>query len=231
MLVADRGFWGVAVQLVGDFETVTIDGTTVTLGAGVSLPAAARRLASQGLSGFEWAVGVPGTVGGALAMNAGGHGSDMAATVTRATVLSVFTGERSTRSHDDLAFGYRTSSISSADIVVDVTMDLAPGGSLGDETLGEIVRWRREHQPGGQNAGSVFTNPPGDSAGRLIDAAGGKGIRVRSAHVSEKHANFIQSEPGGLAEDVRAVMEQVRQLVLDHAGIELVAETRMVGFR
>ena len=231
MLVADRGFWGVAVQLVGDFETVTMDGTTVTLGAGVSLPAAARRLTSQGLSGFEWAVGVPGTVGGALTMNAGGHGSDMAATVTRATVVSVITGERSTRSHDDLAFGYRTSSISSADIVVDVTMDLAPGGSQGDETLSEIVRWRREHQPGGQNAGSVFTNPPGDSAGRLIEAAGGKGIRVRSAQVSEKHANFIQSDPGGLAEDVRAVMQQVRQLVLDHAGIELVAETRMVGFR
>ena len=232
MLIADRGFWGIAVTLVGDFDSITTDGTTATLGAGVSLPAAARRLVSQGLTGFEWAVGVPGTIGGAVVMNAGGHGSDMAATVTSASVLSATTGQRSVRTAADLTFGYRTSSITDKDIVLDVTMELAPGSSAdGEEVLSEIVRWRREHQPGGQNAGSVFTNPAGDSAGRLIDAAGGKGLRVRTASVSEKHANFIQADAGGSANDVRAVMERVRQLVLDHAGIELEPETRMVGFR
>lgn len=235
MLVADRGFFGVALQLVGDFEKIDIDDTTTTLGAGVSLPAAARRLVSHGLSGFEWAVGVPGTIGGAVAMNAGGHGSDMAATVTSATVLSTSTGERSILSPGDLAFGYRSSSITATDIVLDVTMELAHDSSgeqptTGEALLSEIVRWRREHQPGGQNAGSVFTNPAGDSAGRLIDAAGGKGVRVGTAHVSEKHANFIQADPAGSADDVRALMDRVRQMVLDHAGVTLEPETRMVGF-
>jgi UDP-N-acetylmuramate dehydrogenase len=94
----------------------------------------------------------------------------------------------------------------------------------------EIVRWRREHQPGGQNAGSVFTNPPGDSAGRLIDAAGLKGFRVGSAHVSTKHANFFQADDGGSADDVRALIDEVRRRVLEATGVDLVPELRMVGF-
>ena len=96
--------------------------------------------------------------------------------------------------------------------------------------LAEIVRWRRENQPGGQNAGSVFTNPDGDSAGRLVDAVGAKGRRVGSAEVSAKHANFIQVDPDGAADDVFELMIAVADLVATQAGIELVPETRMVGF-
>jgi UDP-N-acetylmuramate dehydrogenase len=96
--------------------------------------------------------------------------------------------------------------------------------------VSSIVRWRREHQPGGANAGSVFTNPPGDSAGRLIEAAGLKGFRLGTAHVSEKHANFIQADKGGRAGDVRALMDHVRTAVFEHCGVSLTAEVRLLGF-
>ena len=94
----------------------------------------------------------------------------------------------------------------------------------------EVVRWRREHQPGGQNAGSVFTNPPDDAAGRLIEAAGLKGLRIGSAVVSDKHANFIQADPGGSADDVRRLIDTVRALVAERLGVELRTELRLVGF-
>jgi len=97
-------------------------------------------------------------------------------------------------------------------------------------TIDEIVRWRREHQPGGQNAGSVFTNPSGDSAGRLIDASGCKGRRVGTAEVSTKHANFIQADDGGRADDVHALMDHVRRVVFARHGVVLEPETRLVGF-
>src|SRR5690606_14241714 len=96
--------------------------------------------------------------------------------------------------------------------------------------LSEIVRWRREHQPGGQNAGSVFTNPPGDSAGRLVDAAGCKGLRRGSAHVSTKHANFIQADPGGAADDVAALVAEVQDRVEAATGTRLHPELRLIGF-
>jgi len=231
MLVADRGFRGIAIQLTGEFETVTITGTTVELGAAVSLPVAARQMARASLTGFEWAVGVPGTVGGAIVMNAGGHGSDMAATVTSVATLDIGTGEQHTLTLDELDFGYRQSAITRDQIVLRATMTLTPGDKDQSEAaLSEIVKWRREHQPGGQNAGSVFTNPEGDSAGRLIDAAGGKGRRFGSAEVSAKHANFIQADVDGRADDVRALMLDVVDLVQSHAGVVLEAETRLVGF-
>lgn len=96
--------------------------------------------------------------------------------------------------------------------------------------MAEIVAWRRANQPGGQNAGSVFTNPPGDSAGRLIEAVGAKGLRMGSAQVSPKHANFIQADEGGRADDVHDLMVEVRRRVHDATGIQLVVETRCVGF-
>jgi len=231
MLIADRGFGGVALVLAGDFDAVEIDGTMVRLGASVSLPVAARQLTRSGLAGFEWAVGVPGTVGGAIAMNAGGHGSDMAATVVEATVLDLTSGATRVLSAAELGFGYRQSNIAATDLVVDATMELVTDDSdEGGAVLTEIVRWRREHQPGGQNAGSVFTNPHGDSAGRLIDAAGGKGLRLGTAHVSEKHANFIQVEPDGSADDIYRLMHLIVELVRETFSIDLEPETRMVGF-
>ncbi|MCB1259141.1 MAG: hypothetical protein KDB33_01900, partial [Acidimicrobiales bacterium] len=117
------------------------------------------------------------------------------------------------------------------DLVLRADLELAAGDrATAEATIADIVRWRREHQPGGPNAGSVFTNPPGDSAGRLIDAAGCKGLRLGTAIISPKHANFIQADDGGRADDVVALMREVRRRVLEHSGVSLHPETRMVGF-
>jgi UDP-N-acetylmuramate dehydrogenase len=233
LLVADGAHEVVVVQLREGFDELawreTPDGIEAHLGAGLDLPVAARRLAAQGVGGFEWAVGVPGTVGGALAMNAGGHGSDMAATVTTATVWR--NGVERLWSISDLALGYRSSALIMGDVVTDVTMTLQRTSSdEAKELLSEIVRWRREHQPGGANAGSVFRNPPGDRAGRLIEAAGGRGLRVGSATTSDKHANFILADEGGRANDIWALMVELRRRVREETGITLEAETRLVGF-
>lgn len=231
LLVADGGFDGVAIHLVGAFLDVRVDGTTVVAGGGASLPVVARRTVAAGLTGFEWAVGVPGSIGGAVRMNAGGHGSDMAAVVRRVRVVDLCVGNDVTMAAGDLGFAYRGSRVRPSDVVAEVELALDPGDvAAGEATLASIVRWRREHQPGGHNAGSVFTNPPGDSAGRLIDAAGCRGLRLGSAEVSTKHANFIQVDEGGSAADVIEVMAAVRARVIDRFDVELHAETRLVGF-
>jgi UDP-N-acetylmuramate dehydrogenase len=231
LLVADSGFPGVAVQLGDAFATIDRRGTTVRVGGAASLPVVARRTAAAGLTGFEWAVGVPGSIGGAVRMNAGGHGSDMASTLRRVRVVDLALGEDGVVTSDRLHLGYRRSSISPSQVVVWAELELEVGDRATSEAeIAEIVRWRREHQPGGPNAGSVFTNPGDDSAGRLIEAAGAKGLRVGTASVSDKHANFIQADEGGSADDVVALMAEVRRRVREQTGVELVAETRLVGF-
>ena len=231
LLVADAGFGGLALQLGQAFEKVRAEGTTVVAGAGVSLPVLARRTVAESLTGFEWAVGVPGSLGGAVRMNAGGHGSDMATTLVSADTVDLATGEGRRRTLADLSLGYRSSSIEQSEVVVEATIALAVGDmASGEERLAEVVRWRRENQPGGQNAGSVFTNPVGDSAGRLIDEAGLKGWRFGSASVSERHANFIQVDEGGSADDVVALMDMVARRVIEVHGIRLEPETVIVGF-
>jgi UDP-N-acetylmuramate dehydrogenase len=231
LLVADEGFDGVALRLGEAFASVEITGTDVKAGGAASLPVVARQTVSAGLTGFEWAVGVPGSIGGAVRMNAGGHGSDMDTCVSSIQVVDLSTGVSSRISHDELSFGYRRSSIASSQVVVEAVLTLDRGSETeGQRLLTEIVSWRRENQPGGQNAGSVFTNPPGDSAGRLIDVTGCKGLRIGSAVVSTKHANFIQADAGGRAGDVKSLMDEVRRRVLEATGIELTPETRMVGF-
>ena len=231
LLVADAGFGGLALQLGQAFEKVRVEGTTVVAGAGVSLPVLARRTVAESLTGFEWAVGVPGSLGGAVRMNAGGHGSDMASTLVSADTVDLATGEGRRRTLADLSLGYRSSSIDQSEVVVEATIALAVGDMVsGEERLAEVVRWRRENQPGGQNAGSVFTNPVGDSAGRLIDEAGLKGWRFGSASVSERHANFIQVDEGGSADDVVALMDVVVRRVDEVHGIRLEPETVIVGF-
>ena len=231
LLVADAGFGGLALQLGQAFEKVRAEGTTVVAGAGVSLPVLARWTVAESLTGFEWAVGVPGSLGGAVRMNAGGHGSDMATTLVSADTVDLATGEGRRRTLADLSLDYRSSSIEQSEVVVEATIALAVGDmASGEERLAEVVRWRRENQPGGQNAGSVFTNPVGDSAGRLIDEAGLKGWRFGSASVSERHANFIQVDEGGSADDVVALMDVVARRVIEVHGIQLEPETVIVGF-
>ncbi|MCU1455111.1 MAG: UDP-N-acetylenolpyruvoylglucosamine reductase [Acidimicrobiales bacterium] len=174
---------------------------------------------------------IRGSIGGAVRMNAGGHGSDMAASLVRVRVVDLAGGEDGAVAAPALDLGYRRSSLASTQVVVHADLQLAPGDrATAEAEVAEIVRWRRANQPGGQNAGSVFTNPPGDSAGRLVDAAGCKGLRHGSAQVSTKHANFIQADEGGSADDVWAVMREVRRRVADATGVQLRVETRMVGF-
>lgn len=231
LLVADSGFAGVIVLLGEGFADVTIEGTSVTAGAAASLPVVARMTAGAGLSGFTWAVGVPGSVGGAVRMNAGGHGSDMAASLTSVDIADLSFGGIVTVGVESLELGYRTSNLGSWQIVASATLELE-NGDAAEETamLREIVAWRRTHQPGGANAGSVFTNPPDDSAGRLIDAAGMKGHRVGTAVVSEKHANFVQVDADGSANDVMQLMIEIVDRVLEHSGVRLHAETQLIGF-
>jgi UDP-N-acetylmuramate dehydrogenase len=231
LLVADRGFAGLALVLGESFAGVEVDDTRVRAGAAASLPVVARRTAAAGLTGFEWAVGVPGSIGGAVRMNAGGHGSDLAAVLRRVRVADLALGKTDVVTSDRLDLGYRRSSVGPAQVVLWADLELARGDRATSEAaIADIVRWRREHQPGGPNAGSVFTNPEGDSAGRLVEAAGAKGLRVGTAQVSEKHANFIQADEGGSADDVVALMAEVRRRVRERHGVELVAETRLVGF-
>jgi UDP-N-acetylmuramate dehydrogenase len=239
LLVADSGFPGIAVSIVdlaGDIESVPGDGgCVVTAGGGVALPVLARRTAALGTTGFEWAVGVPGSVGGAVRMNAGGHGSDMAACLRDVDLfdLSAVEPEPVTVPVEALGLRFRGSDLSAEHVVLTARLALQTGDrATAEAEIAEIVRWRRENQPGGQNAGSVFVNPvPFEvSAGSLIDGLGLRGFRIGTASVSEKHANFIQAAEGGRAADVLAVMTAVRQKVFAATGYRLRSEIRLIGF-
>lgn len=235
MLVADEGFRGIVAGLRDLDAVISIDhgSERVVASAGVALPVLARKTAAAGLTGFEWAVGVPGSVGGAVRMNAGGHGSDMASSLVDVAVVDLRTGVERRVPVEDLGLGFRSSGLHDDEIVVEATLQLASGDAMSSaELISEIVSWRRANQPGGQNAGSVFVNPvPGEvSAGALIDAAGLRGHRLGSAAVSEKHANFIQADDGGSADDVFALMSVVRQRVEAVSGYRLRSEIRLVGF-
>lgn len=240
MLVADAGFDGVAVSIAGfadhvDVPEVRHPTVVVRAGGGAALPIVARRTAAAGIAGFEWAVGVPGSIGGAVRMNAGGHGSDMAACLIDVDVLDIDEPEPEVRTIPAAEVGlrFRASSLAPSDVVIEARLRLAAAErDAAEREIAEIVRWRREHQPGGQNCGSVFVNPvPGEvTAGGLIDAVGLRGLRIGTAHVSDKHANFIQATDGGSAADVRAVIETVRARVAEATGYRLRSEVRMVGF-
>jgi UDP-N-acetylmuramate dehydrogenase len=238
MLVADEGFEGLALQL-GDFAVFVElpepgDSTPIVrAGAATSLPVLARRTAGSGWRGLEWAVGVPGSVGGAVRMNAGGHGSDMAASLVDARVVDLTTGVARTRTCDELGLRFRGSDLDDRCVVTEVRLRVESGDAVeAQNVIDDIVKWRRENQPGGQNAGSVFVNPiPGVvAAGELIDRAGLRGFRIGTAEVSAKHANFIQADEGGRAADVMAVMRHVHERVLAESGHDLRSEVRLVGF-
>lgn len=165
-------------------------------------------------------------------MNAGGHGSSIGEVLKEAFVADLAAGgEVMVRPAGRLHLGYRHSGISATEVVVEATFALTPGdpAELG-RLIDEIVSWRREHQPGGQNAGSVFQNPPDTAAAALIEEAGLKGLRYGSAQVSPRHANFIQADSGGQAEDVYALIQVVQAEVAKRFGIELGLEVELVGF-
>ena len=235
LLVADAGYRGIVVSLaeVTDHLRVDAERGVVDVGSAVALPVVARRLAPLGLTGFEWAVGVPGSIGGAVRMNAGGHGSDTAASLVDVTVHDLRDGRRRTVPADELGLRFRASSLGPHEVVLGARLRVAPGDpERAKAELSEIVAWRRANQPGGQNAGSVFVNPvPGEvSAGALIDGIGLRGVRLGTASVSTKHANFIQSDEGGSADDVFALMAMVRERVERETGFALRSEIRLVGF-
>ncbi|MCY4192713.1 MAG: UDP-N-acetylmuramate dehydrogenase [bacterium] len=231
LLVADAGFDGVALWLGAGHDWVEIDGGEVRAGAAVGLPVLARQCAAAGLAGFEWAVGVPGSLGGAVRMNAGGHGSDMSASLVHAEVADLRGVGIQRWDRDRLGLGYRSSALADHHLVLGAEVGLVAAESSAPQALmAEIVAWRREHQPGGQNAGSVFANPEGDSAGSVIDAAGLKGLRVGTASVSRKHANFFIADRGGSADDIFALMAEVFTRVKAEFDLALRPETRLVGF-
>ena len=242
LLISDTGFKGLAITMNGLADYVDLPNRDeepgvepiALFGGSVALPVAARQSVARGLTGFEWGVGVPGSIGGAVRMNAGGHGSDMASSLTSVRMFHLRKGREAHVNAVDLGLRFRGSALDDHHVVLSATVDLewthSPEAS--EAELQEVVRWRRENQPGGQNAGSVFVNPePGRvSAGALIDELGMRGLRIGSAQVSEKHANFIQADVGGSAQDVVALMAEVRRRVRDERGYVLRSEIRLVGF-
>lgn len=243
MLVADEGFKGLLVRLGEQFSGIELpllaphgnwsstDDTTMRVGPSLPLPIAARQSAAGGLGGFEWAVGVPGSVGGAVRMNAGGHGSDISQNLISATCVDMDSGLMLTLTPKQLQLGYRTSALSSSQIVCSASFRLHHADpQRSRQLIADILSWRREHQPGGQNCGSVFANTDEHAAGALVDQAGLKGNRVGSARVSAKHANFIIADRGGRAQDIFDLMCEVSEVVHAQTGIRLRSETVLVGF-
>jgi UDP-N-acetylmuramate dehydrogenase len=230
LVVADAGIRGLVIAVRA--ETTRIDGDRYTAEAGVPMARAATETQKAGLTGLEYGLAIPGTVGGAVWANAGAHGAETAAVLERLRLL-LADGTEAELPAAELGFRYRHSRLKDnpGEIVISATFALASAEAPAIAArLDEIRRWRREHQPLGlPSAGSVFRNPDGDSAGRLIDSLGLKGMRIGGAVVSEKHANFIVNDRQGTASDVRRLAEAVRAEVRDRLGIELVLEIEFAG--
>ena len=234
-LIADTGFNGLVIFVTAPANeaTIDVDGDDVVVAASVTMPVLARRSVKAGRGGLEWCVGIPGGVGGAVRMNAGGHGAEMVDSLRSVELVSLRSGASAIVPVEKLGLHFRGSALSSHHVVVSVRMQtIARAVADGQKEIDEVVAWRREHQPGGRNAGSVFVNPaPGEgSAGALIDACGLRGYRVGEACVSEKHANFIQASDGATAADIVAVMSHVQNVVKEKQGILLRSEVCLLGF-
>lgn len=231
LLVSDEGFDGVVIVLGKGFRGVVCDGHTVRVGAAEPLPTLANLLADEGLAGFSWGCGVPGTVGGAVRMNAGAHGRDMAANLIEIDVYRMGVRARETWPRDALGLRYRGSELPRDAIVLSATLAFEEGEP--DELraeVAEIRQWRRTHQPLNQpNCGSVFANPDGhEPAAVLIDRAGLKGFTVGGASVSTLHANFIVTRAGARAADVVQLIEAVKDAVKQRFGVLLREEVVML---
>lgn len=244
LVIADAGVRGLVIQIRA--EGSRTDGERYTAESGVQMARAATETQRAGLTGLEFGLAIPGTVGGAVWANAGAHDGDIAGVLESARVLAA-DGSETIVPVADLGFAYRdsrfkhvlpgadvdpgTAAVTPRDVLIDATFRLtaADPDTIRDR-LDEIRRWRQAHQPIGlPSAGSVFRNPPGDSAGRLIDAAGMKGLRIGGAVVSEKHANFIVNDQKGSAGDVRRLADHVRAEILARHGIALEFEIEFIG--
>ena len=230
VVVSDAGFRGLVV--LSRAEGWRIDANRLIAEAGLPLASAATHTQRAGLSGLEFGLAVPGTVGGAVWANAGAHGSDIAAILESVTILRS-DGTETTEQAAALGLAYRDSRFkrTAGELVLTATFRLtAADPAVIKAGLDEIRRWRREHQPLGRpSAGSVFRNPPGDSAGRLIDACGLRGSRLGGAAISEKHANFIVNEGGATAAQVRSLAERAGEAVAERFGVVLEYEIQFIG--
>ena len=235
VVASDRGVRGLAVQVRA--EESRLDGNRYVAAAGVPMARAATETQKAGLSGLEFGLAIPGSVGGAIWANAGAHGADVAAVLESANVLGADGSEQKVPAAD-LGLGYRESRFkhqvdpAAREIVLGGTFVLEPAPpDVIRERLDDIRRWRQAHQPLGlPSAGSVFRNPSPDvSAGQLIDAAGLKGFRIGGATVSEKHANFIVADRTSTASDVRRLGDHVRATIRERDGIDLTYEVEFIG--
>ena len=231
LLVSDDGIEGITVKLSGCFNDLAVSGRDVRVGAGYPLAGLSRSVADWGLSGLEFAVGIPGTVGGGIAMNAGAHGHSIGDAVTKVAVIGC-DGEIKEYEHDELGFSFRCSRFQVDNSIILKCEMLLEEGVVGDiqKKMSENLSWRKENQPlDFPNAGSIFKNPEGLVAGRLIDDCGLKGMRVGDAQVSEKRANFIVNLGKAKASDVQELMTIAQSRVFEKFGIRLEPEIRLVG--
>ena len=232
ILVADDGFPGYVVRLDGDFLTVAIEGPIVTAGGGAVLGGVCVAAARAGLSGLEPISGIPSSIGGAVRINAGAYGGEIFDVLERVRLVSR-AGARREAAAGDIAHGYRwTALVETGEIVTRATLRLTPASreAIEERTRSVTVK-RRGALPGEPNAGSVFKNPPGDYAGRLIEACGLKGVREGGAEISTRHANVIVNSGGATARDVFALMRRMRDTVREKFGITLVPEVEMLGIK
>ncbi len=230
LLVSDRGIRGLVLTLGPGLASIAINGSHVSAGAAVRFHELVERVSESGLAGLEFGEGIPGTVGGGLVMNAGAFGGEIARVVTHVHGVTE-TGARRTLTNQEIGFTYRRAALPRGFVIARVEFALQPGDSDALWARIHAIRARRAaRQPGDYpNAGSVFKNPPGNFAGRLLETAGLKGMRIGSAAFSSRHANFIVNLGGARAEEVRRLMELARDKVLQATGVLLEPEVKLVG--
>ncbi len=230
LLVSDRGVRGLVVRLGEGFRKIEIDGLHVVSGAAIDFGDLVETAVERGMAGLEFGEGIPGSVGGGLVMNAGAFGGEIAKVVTLVHGVSP-EGARQALSKDDVGFAYRRTALPRGFIITRVEFDLAWGDREALRTrVADIHAKRVARQPRGvPNAGSIFKNPPGNFAGRLLEGAGLKGARLGGAAFSEHHANFIVNLGGARAEEVRALIEMARSRVKEQSGVWLEPEVKLVG--
>jgi UDP-N-acetylmuramate dehydrogenase len=232
LLAADAGVPGVVMRIADTLRAHRLEKNIMFAGGGVALPALARLAAARGLSGLEFAGGIPGAVGGAVALNAGIREHDMAGVIRAVRVLRP-DGAHETLGRDALRFAYRESSLGGRPgVVIEATLELTPGDpAIIRRALDGWMQHRKATQPLSlPNSGSMYRNPPGDFAARLIESVGAKGWREGAAEVSTLHANFIVNRGGATARDVLRLMRREWRAVRDATGIELQSEIHFLGF-